>query len=136
MAFNGTLLSLGGKNFPLKYIYKESYKVAPNRRQDLDPYRDANGFLHRNTLAHTATTISFDTKPMYNKDMAELMAFIRSSYSNELEKKVSVTYYCPDLDSYKTGNFYIPDIEFNMDLVDVKKKTVLYYSTTIELIEY
>lgn len=136
MAFNGSLLSLGGSDFPLKYVFKESYKVTPNRRQDLDPYRDANGLLHRNTLSHTATTISLQTKPMWNSDMASLMSFIRGKYTNSQEKKLSITYYCPDIDSYKTGNFYVPDIEFNMDLVDTAKKRVLYYSTTLEFIEY
>ena len=136
MAFNGSLISLGGSNFPLKYVFKESYKVTPNRRQDLDPYRDANGNLHRNVLSHTATTISFQTKPMWNEDLAEMMAFIRNRYTNQAEKKLSITYYCPDLDSYKTGNFYVPDIEFTMDYVDVSGKRIRYMSSTIEFIEY
>lgn len=136
MAFNGSLLSLGGSNFPLKYVFKESYKVTPNRRQDLDPYRDANGNLHRNVLSHTATTISFQTKPMWNDEMATLMAFIRNRYTDQDEKKLSITYYSPDTDSYKTGNFYMPDMEFNMDMVDTVKKKVMYKSMTLEFIEY
>ena len=136
MAFSGYLLSLGGSNLPLKYIYKESYKVTPNRRQDLDPKRDEEGKLHRNTLSHTATTISFQTKPMWNDEMASLMSLIRGSYSNTLEKKVNVTYFSPDTNSYHSGTFYIPDIEFTIDMVDTKENRILYLSTTIELIEY
>ena len=136
MAFSGYLLKLGGSTFPLEYIYKESYKVTPNRRQDLDPKRDETGKLHRNTLEHTATTISLQTKPMWNNDMASLMSFIRGSYSNSLEKKVSVTYFSPDTNSYHSGEFYVPDIEFTIDMVDTKKNKILYLSTTIEFIEY
>lgn len=136
MAFNGYLLKLGGSTFPLEYIYKESYKVTPNRRQDLDPKRDETGKLHRNTLEHTATTIQLTTKPMWNNDMDALMRFIRDSYSNSLEKKVSVNYFSPDTNSYETGNFYVPDVEFNINMVDTTNNKILYASTTIEFIEY
>lgn len=136
MAFNGSLLKLSGDNLPLRYIFKESYKVNPNRRQDLDPKRVETGRLKRNVLSHTATTISFQTKPMWNDEMAKFMLFIRSRYINTSEKKLSITYYCPDIDSYRTGEFYVPDIEFNMDLVDTAEKRILYLSTTIEFIEY
>lgn len=134
MAFNGSLLTFGGTNVPLKYIKADSYAVTPNRRQDLDPYRDANGELHRNTLSHTATTIKFETKAMWNNDFATFMSLIRNSYSDDLEKKVSVTYYCPDLDSYKTGDFYVPDVEYSIYMV--KGTKILYNPVTVELIEY
>lgn len=138
MAFNGSLIKMGGNetNFPLKYIFKESYKVTPNRVQDLDPYRDANGSLHRNALSHTATTISFETKPMWNNDMATMMDFITSKFSDSTEKKIHLKYYSPDTDSYKEGNFYMPDVEFNMNLVDTSRNRILYNPMTIEFIQY
>lgn len=136
MAFNGSLLKFSGDNFPLKYVFKESYKVTPNRRQDLDPYRDGNGLLHRNTLSHTATTIEFQTKPMWNSEFEQMMSFIRNHYTNTQEKKLSITYYSPDINDYKTGNFYVPDVEMNMDLVDTTNNKIMYLSTTLEFIEY
>lgn len=136
MAFNGSLLKFSGDNFPLKYVFKESYKVTPNRRQDLDPCRDGNGYLHRNTLSHTATTIQFQTKPMWNDQFEQMMNFIRGHYTNTQEKKLQITYYSPDINSYKTGNFYVPDVEYVMDLVDTVKNRILYLSTTLEFIEY
>ena len=136
MAFNGSLLKSGDDEFPLTHIYKESYKVTPNRRQDLDPYRDANGKLHRNTLSHTATTITFETKPMWNNQFETVMSWLRSHYSNSSEKKIPLTYYSPDTNSYKTGNFYVPDVEMNMDLVDTVNHKIFYLSTTLEFIEY
>lgn len=136
MAFDGWLLKLGNDKFPHKWIYKESYKVTPNRRQDLDPTRDEEGYLHRNTVSHDVSTISFSTKPMWNNDMADCMSFLRNHYTNSKEKKVNATYYCPDTDSYKTGEFYVPDIEFNMDLVNESEKRILYLGTTLEFIEY
>lgn len=136
MAFNGYLIKSGDDTFPLRYVYKESYKVTPNRRQDLDPYRDANGKLHRNTLSHTASTIEFQTRPMWNNEFEAVMSWLRSHYSNSQEKKISLTYYCPDINGYKTGNFYVPDIEMTMDLVDTVHNKIFYLSTTLEFIEY
>ena len=136
MAFNGSLIKLSGDNFPLQYVFKESYKVTPNRRQDLDPYRDANGLLHRNTLSHTATTITFQTKPMWNDEFDTMMSFIRTRYTNSLEKNLHITYFSPDINDYKTGYFYVPDVEYNLDLVDTTRRKIFYLSTTLEFIEY
>ena len=59
MAFNGSLLSMCQPstvgtnnevydNFSLDYIFRESYKISPNRRQDLDSGRNTEGKMKRN----------------------------------------------------------------------------------------
>lgn len=136
MAFQGYLMKIGQTVFPLSFVFKESYNITPNRRQDLDPFRNANGVLNRNVVPHMVTTISIKTKPMWNDEMNKLMTLISNNYINEKEKKVSLTYYCPDLDDYKVGEFYVPDVEFNMNYVDTENNRILYNSTTIEFIEY
>ena len=136
MAFNGYLLKMGADIFPLSFVYKESYKVAPNRRQDLDSNRNANGKLERNVLEHMPSTISFQTKPMYNNDLDKMMQFIRSHYMVEKERKLLLTYYCPDINDYKTGEFYMPDIEFVMNMVDIERNRILYNGFQLEFIEY
>ena len=136
MSFNGYLLKVGTTTFPLSYVYKESYSVTPNRRMDLDSYRDANGELHRTVLDHAPSTISFKTKPMTNTDLATMMTLIRDNYVNTNEKKVSLEYYCPDLDAYQTGVFYIPDVEYPIYSVDLNKNKIIYKSFDLEFIEY
>lgn len=136
MAFNGYLLKMGGDIFPLSFVYKESYKVTPNRRQDLDSGRNANGVLQRNVLDHMPSTISFQTKPMHNDDLDEMMSFIRSHYAVEKEKKVILEYFCPDINGYKTGEFYVPDIEYVINRVDLKKNKIFYNGFQLEFIEY
>lgn len=140
MSFNGSLLSFSTDNgqtwtnFPLDYVFKESYTVAPNRRQDLDSTRNANGVLKRNVLKHTASTITLQTRPMTNKDMARMMSKITSNYVKTKERKLYVKYYCPDTDSYSTGSFYVADIEYPIMRID---GNVIYYnSTTLDLVEY
>ena len=136
MAFNGYLLKMGADVFPLSFVYKNSYSITPNRRQDVDSTRNANGVLERNVLDHMPSTISFQTKPMYNDDLEKMMSFIRSHYSVEKEKKLVLEYYCPDINGYKTGEFYVPDISFPIDMVDVKNKRILYREFQLEFIEY
>lgn len=136
MAFNGYLLKMGADIFPLSFVYKESYKVAPNRMQDLDSGRNANGVLERNVLDHMPSTISFQTKPMWNEELDEMMSFIRSHYSVEKEKKVVLEYFCPDINGYKTGEFYVPDIEYPINMVDLENNRILYNGFSLEFIEY
>lgn len=136
MAFDGNLIKMGSGEtpLPLSYIKVQSYKVVPNRRQDLDSTRNANGVLQRTVLDHYASTVEFSTIPMDNNQMATFMSLLRSKYSVEKEKKIRLTYYCPDTDSYKSGDFYVPDIEFPIIYID--GTTIQYDSVTLEFIEY
>lgn len=134
MSFSGYLLKFGNDTFDLKYIYKDSYSVTPDRRQDLDPYRDANGMLHRNVVSHYASTISFQTKPMWNTDLDAMMTFIRNHFTNNAEKRLSITYFNPLTNGYSTGNFYMPDVSFPIHMINGNK--ILYKSVQLEFIEY
>lgn len=147
MAFNGSLLSMCQPstvgtnnevydNFSLNYIFRESYKVTPNRRQDLDSGRNTDGVMQRNVLPHYVSTISFNVKSLYNNQLAELMSAIRSHYTIEKEKKIRLKYYCPDTDSYKIGDFYVPDIEYTMAMVDIDNHSIRYEQFSLEFIEY
>ena len=136
MAFNGYLIKLGQVVFPLSFVYKESYSVTPNRRMDLDSFRNGYGVLERTVLDHSPSTIKFQTVPMDNSKLEEMMSLLRENYVNEKEKKLYIEYYCPDTNSYKTGEFYIPDIEFPIHLVDLENNKILYKSFTLEFIEY
>ena len=136
MALKGYLLKVGGEIFPLRFVFKESYRITPNRRQDLDSTRNANGQMTRNVLDHMPSTISFQTKPMYNTELEEMMSFIRDRYTNAKERKVELEFYCPDTNSYKSGYFYIPDIEYPIIKVELEQNRILYNGFTLEFIEY
>ena len=131
MAFQGYLLKVGNYTIPLQYMKLESYKSMPDQRQDLDSYRDANGYLHRNTLPHTATKIEFETPYMYRSQMRELLQGIQSNLTNGLERKCTVTYYDDETDSYKSGTFYLPaTMEYDLYNKDI------YAPTRFAFIEY
>lgn len=115
MALQGYLIKVGNYTIPLTFMKIETYKSAPNQRQDLDSYRDANGYLHRNVLSHTATKLEFETPYLTFKDMRTLIQNIRANYTDDLARTVELTYYDEETDSYKTGTFYMPGtVEYNL----------------------
>lgn len=131
MALQGYLIKVGNYTIPLTFIKIETYKSAPNQRQDLDSYRDANGYLHRNVLSHTATKLEFETPYLTFKDMRSLIQNIRANYTDELARTVELTYYDEETDSYKTGTFYMPGtVEYNWYNKEI------YAPSRIAFIEY
>jgi len=131
MAFQGYYIKVGNYTIPLTFMKVETYKSAPNQRQDLDSYRDANGYLHRNVLSHTATKLEFETPYLTFKDMRSLIQNIRANYTDELARTVELTYYDEETDSYKTGTFYMPGtVEYNWFNKEI------YAPSRIAFIEY
>lgn len=135
MAFSGYLISIGSnpEKFFEKFIVCQSYKVS-KKIIDLNSYRDGNGELKRNALDHVSYTITFDVKPMNNTRMQTFLDGIRSNFSIPKERKVSVTFYNPESDSYVTSDFYMPDPEFTIEKIE--NGQVYFKTTTIKFIGY
>lgn len=138
MAFNGTLLKVGTYIFPTKYIRADTFLITPNQRQDLNSGvdADADGELVRYVLPHTRTKIEFNTPYMDYEDKKELMSNLKKQYLNYSERKVFVTYFDDENDDYKTGTFYMPDIQWRYYSIDKKEKNIMYNETRIAFIEY
>lgn len=134
MAYNGYLLKLGGTQLPLKYIKHGTYKATPSQMIDLDPYRDADGYMHRGVLAHDPAKIEWETPYLNTSLMQSLLALLKNAMSDTTERKLSVEYYDDYNNSYRTGDFYLPDIVFVPYVVSSAE--ILYTPTRIALIEY
>lgn len=110
MSYNGWILKVGDYTIDTKKYVKANDYSAYRNIQDLDPYRDANGVLHRNALEHVALKVEFSTpNGLTNYEYAEFMRNIRRNYINEQERKVLATVYVPELDDYVTQEMYFPD---------------------------
>ena len=136
MAFTGYLLKLGASEteFPMKYMRYESYSVSPDQRLDLDSTRDVTGVLHRTVLAHTATKISFNMPMMNNTEMQAALAYFKNAFSDSQARTITVKYYDEWTDAYKSGTFYMPDINFSIRQID--GNTINYGETKVTFIEY
>lgn len=122
--------------FPLKYIRYESYKVTPDQNQDLNSTVDTTGNLHRYPLDHTRSKVEFNMPVMNNTEMNAIISTLSGYWNKPSERKVTMEYYDPLTDGYKTGNFYIPDIDFTMMNVNESSGKIMYQETRIAFIEY
>jgi hypothetical protein len=128
MAFLGYLIKVGSNTIPLKYISLKSYKSTPNRQIDLDTYRDADGFLRRNILPHRATTIEFSTPYLHLSDKIALQSLLPS------RTKLTLTYWNDETNEYTSGNFYIPDVSY--DIYQIDGDDIIYMPIAYKFIEY
>lgn len=109
MAYSGFLLKIGNYTFPQKYIKAESYSAYVNM-QDLDPWTDANGFLHREAVELKALKVEFETPAMLtNVELTEIMNNIKANYTIEKARQCQITAYIPECDSYVTQTGYMSD---------------------------
>lgn len=110
MAYNGWLIKAGNYIIPAnKYIKAESYSAYVNM-QDLDPWTDADGYLHRSAVELKAEKIEFETPAMLtNKDLTELLKNIQKNYTTKKARELHITAYIPEYDDYITQLGYLAD---------------------------
>lgn len=129
-----TKFSFGSCTFD-HLIKAETFKITPNARQDLDSYRDTEGVLQRNALAHTATIVEFDTVPMWDSKFSSMMSAITSSYTNVNERDGTATYFDEETQTSKTGHFYL-DSNFQVSVMQQWGNRTLYDSCHFKFVEY
>lgn len=110
MAYQGYLIKVGNYEIPAnKFIRADSYSAYVNM-QDLEPWTDANGYLHRNAVKLKAMKVEFETPAMLtNTTFETLMSNIRKNYTNATARECMVTAYMPETDSYVTQKCYLAD---------------------------
>lgn len=129
-----SLFSFGQCSFA-NVIKADSYKITPNARQDLDSYRDTEGLLHRNALAHTATIVEFDTIPMWDTNFNAMMSAVKNSYINVSERDANCSYFDVENQTTKTGHFYL-DSNFQASIKQQWGTKILYDSCHFKFVEY
>lgn len=110
MAYQGYLIKVGDYEIPTnKFIGADTYSPYVNM-QDLDPWTDANGELHRDAVELKAMKIEFETPAMLtNITFEELMSNIRRNYTNATARECMVTAYIPEYNNYVTQKCYLAD---------------------------
>lgn len=110
MAYSGWLIKVGEYIVPAnKYIKAESYSAYVNM-QDLDPWTDADGYIHRTAVELKAMKIEFETPAMLtDKDFTALMKNIKANYTVPRARQFLLTAYIPEYDEYMTQTGYLAD---------------------------
>lgn len=125
--YAGYLIKIGTYTFPMKGIVLKTYKTS-YKYQDLDPYRDGNGKLHRNVLSNVPAKVEFEMRSgMTNKEYDVIMSNIRGQYTNVPERKSSVTLFIPELGDYITQDMYLAEPEIT--IIRQESTDTLVYDT-------
>ena len=137
MAYQGFLIKVG--SFVItgeSIINMESYQAAIEV-QDLDPFRSADGILHRNALEHTALHVVVSTRQgVTGEEMAAFFGNIRANFTIPIERKANVTAYIPEYNDYVTQACYMPTPEPIIRVIDPRTNEVKYNSFQLEWIGY
>ena len=109
--YSGFLLKIGNWEFPMDLMKADSYSPYVNM-QDVDPWTDENGELHRNPIDLKALKVEFETKNMLTStQFAEIMRNIRENYVSEKGRSCFITAYIPEYDDYVTQYGYLADFQ-------------------------
>lgn len=136
--FQGWLLKVGSDMtlVPTEMIKAETYKVSPNQRMEETAERDSTGVLWRETVPNMPPKIEFNTPAAYDTDVNALNAIFRAAYSNEQERKLTVAFYDPEENVYKSWECYMPNIDFPIRTIDIDAKTIFYDEIRYAFIGY
>ena len=120
---------------PLKYIRFETYQATPQQAIDLDSYRAETGTLIRNVVGSKAK-IEFNTPIMSDSDWQAVWTIISAGFNNSNEKRLKLRYYDTLSNSYKTGFFYVPDVQTQIRNIDESTGKIMYNEIRVAFIEY
>lgn len=138
--FQGYLIKAGNGNaiFPHKYISLETYKSTPNQREEIEAYRDDyTRDLTRITADGMKSTIEFSTLDgLTLEEKIEIQTFFKSAMIDKKERKVILTYWNDEENTYKTAYFYLPDMQYTVQEIDEEKNTMTYKTLSYKLVEY
>lgn len=136
MAFSGYLIKIGNTVLPMKYMKAESYKSTPSQRLETEAKRAITGLLHRTTVEHRPTKIEFETPIITNLDLQAMWNIIQANYTIENERKITIQYYNEETDSYLSAECYIPDVEYQINRIDLATNLIYYNPIRFAFIEY
>lgn len=133
--YKGYLLKFGDYQLPNSFLNK--YPSTPNQRIEKKAFRDNTEYLNRVTSPNFKSTLKPEIRSL-SLDETILFESIKSKGLLSLdERKYLVTYWNRETLDYATGEFYIPDIEYNISHIACEETGELYYeSFTLEMIQY
>lgn len=122
-------------SIPLGMIRYETYQITPQQTIDLDSYRSENGNLLRNPVA-TKCKLEFNTPLMTDTQWGEIWNIIKAGFNNNTERKLKLKYYDTLSASYKTGYFYVPDVQTTIRNIEEGPGVINYQEIRLAFIEY
>lgn len=140
MAFRGYYIKMIKGNsswtIPLSLMMINTAELSPYKVMDLDPWYDSTGLLHRNVVEHTSASLKFSMPPMPLSKKEEVMAKIRSMFTNTKARDCTIEYYNDETGNYNTADCYMVEPKFRPKERNCQTGEILYDSIDIEFIKY
>ena len=122
-------------SIPLGKIRYETYQITPQQAIDLDSYRAETGTLIRNVVG-SKCKLEFNTPIMSDSEWNAVWNIISAGFNNNTEKKLKLRYYDTLSATYKTGFFYVPDVQTQIRNIDESTGKIMYNEIRVAFIEY
>lgn len=122
--------------FPNQYIALDTWESTPNQREEIKAYRDDNTRdLTRVTAQGKKSTFKFKTRKYLRlADKQAIQKFFTDSEVDANQRKIQLTYWNDESNSYKTGYFYRPNMQFK--IYKITQNDIIYDELSFEFIEY
>ena len=137
--FEGWLIKFGNVQLPNSFLLAEGWESTPNQRIEIDAYRDAKMYLHRETSANFKTSIKLNIRETTLEERMALNNVIGLATlpsEDRKQRKVRVTYWNDEDLEYKAGVFYMTDTTYVHDTIDEDNREINYNPFSIQLVEY
>lgn len=137
--FQGWLIKFGEVQLPNSFLLADGWESTPNQRLEIDAYRDANAFLHRETSANFKTKMKLNIRDMTLEERIAFDNVINLASlpaEDNRQRRVAVTYWNDETLAYKSGTFYMTDTTYVIHRVDDANNNLEYNAFTITLTEY
>jgi hypothetical protein len=133
--YKGYLLKFGDYQLPNSFINK--YPSTPNQRLEKKAWRDNTEYLNRVTSTNFKSTLKPEIRRLSLDETALFESIKAHGLLNADQRKYQVTYWNRETLDYATGEFYVSDIEYNVDHIADEEAGELYYEAfTLEMIQY
>ena len=120
---------------PLDTIRYDTYQITPQQAIDLDSYRSESGTLIRNVVG-SKCKLEYNTPMMDNNKWDAVWDVISAGFNNNNERKLKLKYFDTLSGTYKTGWFYVPDVQTPIRSIDEANGIINYNEIRLAFIEY
>ena len=119
----------------IRSLREISNNLSPHVLNSFGLARGIKNFVDRTVALHDVK-IEFSTPLMTNSDINALNTILSTAYSVAAERKLRVTYYDPESDSYKSHDCYMPDVHYQIRNVDTANNVINYEELRYAFIGY
>jgi hypothetical protein len=119
-----------------EYIETTTWKSTPNQREEIKAWRDDNTRdLTRITAKGKKSIFSFSTVAGMNLEQKmAFQKFFTDAEDNAEERKIHLQYWNDEDNTYKTGYFYRPNMEFTIQ--EYTDDDIIYDTMNFDFVEY